>query len=443
MSKHKLNFVIIVLFAALLASCNPMKKNTMKDRADDVKESIIVKTDNGAFLIIKEEIFQAVSKSDNGGFRRISGYTEERISSYDLNTGALIKRIALGEIRENNCLFLGYANGKLWYKSIDKDIGFHARDPKSLEIIVNEEKITEVNPVLKNNLSQPEWSALQRFYGFDSYKNMPMVSDNEGYVYYVDPVSLKAEKSQESIKNFVSANSCLSTSMNIDVNTSINLSGNPRNNLNYFNNDVKEPSFLKGEFLKCSNELSSIQINSSYFDKNKSEIENYKKEIDSLQNILNSIDTTSDERKNKITLKYKTSGTASKIKYLNDRIKYANDNLKRYSDDKFYDIITNDNCVFILSQSDVTDKAKCIISKVKLNADSTVSLKWQTELADFFRNPDKGFDKSSFEMVFSKGNPDLNTMRVIENGEKLVFIFMLKTVCLDISTGKILWSIDL
>ena len=148
MSKHKLNFVIIVLFAALLASCNPMKKNTMKDRADDVKESIIVKTDNGAFLIIREEIFQAVSKSDNGGFRRISGYTEERISSYDLNTGALIKRIALGEIRENNCLFLGYADGKLWYKSIDKDIGFHARDPESLEIIVNEEKITEVNPVL-------------------------------------------------------------------------------------------------------------------------------------------------------------------------------------------------------------------------------------------------------------------------------------------------------
>ena len=108
-----------------------------------------------------------------------------------------------------------------------------------------------------------------------------------------------------------------------------------------------------------------------------------------------------------------------------------------------WQLTTNDNCVFILSQSDVTDKAKCIISKVMLNADSTVSLKWQTELADFFRNPDKGFDKSSFEMVFSKGNPDLNTMRVIENGEKLVFIFMLKTVCLDISTGKILWSIDL
>ncbi len=443
MLKHRFNFIFTILIAVFFTSCNPMKKNTMKDRADDFKESIIVKTDNGSFLIINEEVFQAVSKSDNGGFRRISGYTEERISSYDLNTGALIKRIALGEIRENNCLFLGYANGKLWYKSADKNLGFHARDPGSLDIIVTQEKIMELNPELKNNLSQPEWSALQRFYGFDSYKNMPMISDNSGYVYYVDPVSLKAEKTRESIKDFDFDNNCLSASMKIDVKTNIYLSGNPRNSINYFGKDLKEPSFLKGDFLMSSNEMTSAQTNSSYFEKNKSEIEKYYREIDSLQKILDSIDSSSADRNAKITLKYKTSGTEAKIKYLNDRIKYANDDLERISDDKFYDIVTNDNCVFLLSQSDVTDKAKCIISKVMLNSDTTASLIWQTELTDFFRDPDKGFDKSSFEVVFSKGNPDLKTMRVVENGEKLVFMFMLKASCLDKVTGKILWTADL
>lgn len=441
MLKHKLNIVILILFTAFLASC--MKKNTMKDRADDVKESIIAKTNKGTFLIIKEEVFQAVSKSDNGGFRRITGYTEERISSYDLNTGALIKRIDLGEVRENNCAFLGYTEGKLWYKSIDVKLGFHARDPGTLDVIITQDKITEMNPVLKNNLSQPDWNALQRFYGFDSYKKMPMVSDNEGFVYYIDPVSLKAEKSQESIKNFDFDNNCLSTSMNTEVNTNLNLSGSPRNNIKYFSKDIKEPSFLKGDFLKSSNEMTSDQANPSYFAVYRSEIEGYKREIDSMKKILESADTSATDRNSKINISFKTTRAETKIKNLNDRIKYANDNINRYSDDKLYDIVTADNCVFILSQSDVTDKAKCIVSKVMLNADTTVSLKWQTELTDFFRDPDKGFDKSSFEVVFSKGNPDLNTMRVVENGEKLVFIFMLKAACIDIATGKILWTIDL
>jgi len=44
-----------------------MKKNVMKDTADDIMEAIISKTNDGTFLVIKEEVFQAVSKSDEGG----------------------------------------------------------------------------------------------------------------------------------------------------------------------------------------------------------------------------------------------------------------------------------------------------------------------------------------------------------------------------------------
>ena len=44
--------------------------------------------------------------------------------------------------------------------------------------------------------------------------------------YYVDPVSLKAEKTRESIKDFDFDNNCLSVSMKIDVKTNIYLSGN-------------------------------------------------------------------------------------------------------------------------------------------------------------------------------------------------------------------------
>ncbi|MBK9226439.1 MAG: hypothetical protein IPL67_05160 [Ignavibacteria bacterium] len=119
-----------LILITVTCSCNPMKKDLMKDRADDVKEVIVSKNNDGVFLVIKEEVFQAVSKSDQGGFRRISGYTENRISSYDLNTGALVKRVILGDREENECTFLGETDGKLWYKSVNKDLGVHARDPK-------------------------------------------------------------------------------------------------------------------------------------------------------------------------------------------------------------------------------------------------------------------------------------------------------------------------
>jgi len=420
-----------------------MKKNVMKDTADDVMEAIISKTNEGTFLVVKEEVFQAVSKSDKGGFRQISGYTEYRISSYDINTGQLVKRVVLGDRKENECTFLGETDGKLWYKSVDKKLGVHARDPKTLDVIVTEEKIIEANPFLKNNLSQPEWNSISRYYGFDFLKKMPMVSDNAGYVYYIDPVSLKAEKTTESIKNFDYDNSCTSTSMKLDVNSNIHLSGSPRNSVNIFSKEIKEPSFLKGDFLKSSNAMNAVDANPEFFEPYKKEIEKYLRETDSLKKILQEADTNTTDKFKKTSLQFSLRNAERNIGYIKDKIKYAEDNIKRYSDDEYYEIITGDKSVFLMSQTDVTDQAKAIISKVKLNSDTTVNLQWQTVLNDIYRDPDKGFDKSSFEVVFSKGNPDLRTMRVIDAGDKLIFIFMLKATCIDVVTGKILWTIDL
>lgn len=415
----------------------------MKDIADDVKEAVISKTNNGTFLVVKEEVFQAVSKSDKGGFRQISGYTEYRISSYDLNTGQLVKRIELGDRKDNECTFLGETNGKLWYKSVNKKTGIHSRDGQTLDIIDTEEKIIEANPFLKNNLSQPEWNSVPRYYGFDILKKTPMVSDNSGYVYYIDPVTLKTEKTDGSLKNFDFDNSCTSTSIKTDANSNVYLSGNPRNSINLFSREIKEPSFLKGEFLKSSNVMNAEDANPEFFAPFKKEIEKYLRETDSLKKILGEIDTNTSDKYKKTSLKYNLQSAERNIGYIKDKIKYSEDNIKRYADDMYYEIIKADKSVFVISQTDVTDQSKVIITKVKLNKDTTVNLQWQTVLNDVYRDPDKGFDKSSFEVVFSKGNPNLRTMRVVDGGDKLILIFMLKATCFDVQSGKILWTIDL
>ncbi|MFZ1322218.1 MAG: hypothetical protein WAT71_11740 [Ignavibacteria bacterium] len=372
--KINLSVFLILMLALIFSSCNLMKKNVMEDNCDDVEEVVIAKSSNGFSLIIREEIFQAQSKSDNNGIRQITGYTEYRISDYDLNTGEILKRIELGTREEGYCHFLGQTDGKLWYKSVNPDIGFHAKDPGNLEIIVSEKMIMGTNPFLSGNISKPDWISIHTFYGFDAEKNMPMISDNSGYLYFIDPITLKAEKTSESVKNLKYDENPLTNSIKADDDSRVSLKGDPRNTLDYKNKNLSEPSFLKGEIL-----LSSMKTD------------------------------------------FSGPGIGKK-----DR-----------------EIITDENSIFILSQTDVTDKAKIIISKVKLNEDGTVKLQWESVLDNIFRDPDKGLDRSSFDMVFSKGHPKFNTMRVTHGDNKLVFVFMLKATCIDSDSGKILWSRDL
>ncbi len=443
LSKNQIKKSLALFIAVIVCSCNPMKKDADKDRADDIKEVVVSKNESGVFLVIKEEIFQALSKSDQGGFRRITGYTEDRISSYDINTGALVKRIVLGEREKNECFFLGETNGKLWYKSVDEELGVHARDPGTLSVTVTQKQITEANPFFKDNLSKPEWNTVQRYYGFDVIRMQPMVSDNAGFVYYIDPVSLKADKTSESLKKFDTDNSCTSTSMNTDVSTNLYLQGNPRNSITYSGKEFRDPSFLDGNFLKSSNMVSPDAAGSKFLVPVREKIDMYNNEIDSLKSILEKSDTTSSNLHQKISKKHSYSSAQRKIENLRMKIDHAESDLRRQVENRFFEIVTDDNCVFIMSRSDVSDKAKVVISKICLNKDTSPSLAWQTQLDNVYREPDKGFDKSSFEFVFSKGNPDLSTMRTLYDSNKLVFIFMLTATCIDTDSGRILWSRDL
>lgn len=437
------SFFLAAIFILLFSSCNPMKKNVSKDTADDILEMIISKSGDENFLVSKEEVFQATSKSDNNGIRQITGYTEYRITSYDLNTGNISKRIVLGDRKENECSFLGYTNGKLWYKSVDPKLGFHARDPKTLDVIVTQDRIIEVNPFLNGNISQPEWNNIRTYYGFDIDKNMPMISDNSGYVYFIDTETLKAEKTTESVRNFKFDNNCLTTSIKTNADKTVYLTGSPRCFINMNSKDIKEPNFLKGQFLQSSNVMNVEDSNPAFFLPFKKEIEKITNEIDSINQFIKDADTTSGDKYIQQNVKRNLIYAVRNVEYARTKIENIKKKMGKSRDNDSYEIITEDNSIFILSQTDVTDQAKIIISKVKLNSDTSVTQQWQTVLNDFYRDPDKGFDKSSFEVVFSKGDPDLRTMRVVRGNNKLIFAFMLKAACLDINTGNVIWVRDL
>jgi len=436
MLKVKSVLILLILSSFYLSGCFFFKKDVMKDTADNVEEAIIMKVNDESYLVTKEEIFQATSKSDKGGFRQTSGYREYRLTSYDLNTGNIVKRINLGESDDNYHYLLGPSEGLLWYMSIDKKIGLHARDPKTLEIKVSQNDIVNVNPDLKDNLPTPIWYELRKYYGYDIDKKLPMISDNSGYIYYLNPSTLKAEKTTKSIKNFNYEESTTSTSMNFDKESYLSLTGSPRKHLRIQSKELEEPSFLDGNFLFSSNILNVADVNPDFNSPIMKKKEKRQHELDSLTNRLEEFDENA-------------SNKSWEIKYLKSYIEYAkrdienfNKELENYTNDKYNSIITPDKSIFIIHQSNATDTSKIVISRIKINNDGAEQ-KWETYVPDIFAEPSKVMSKPGFEYVFSKGSPNFSKKRVLFYDNKLVIILMLRAVCIDADNGKILWDIEL
>ncbi len=426
--------IILLISATLLTGC--FKKNVMEDDADDIEEIVIANVGGEKYLVSKESIFQATSKSSKRGIRTTSGYTEYRLSSYNLNSGELIKRIEIGERDDNYLYFLGNTDGKLWYYSQNEKFSLHARDPKTLDIIVTQDQILNVNPFLKGNFPKVKWYELRKYFGYDYAKNIPIVSDNSGVIYSLDPVTFKAEKRSGSISNFEYDKSTQSTSMNVDKDLHVSLSGEPRKHLRLGNKDYDDPNFLKGEFLFSSGVIPAKNIYPEYFAPVLKEIEKKQRYIDSLNSII-------DEQKDETDM-WKTRTTERMRAYVTKAqrdIEKENDKLSKFSNEKINLVISRDKGFFIIHNTSASDTSKVLISKVRFDVENkTASFMWTTILPNIFSDPDKVYEKESFDYVFSKGSPNLRTKRVVYSDDKLVFITMLKAVCIDMNTGSILWE---
>jgi hypothetical protein len=106
-------------------------------------------------------------------------------------------------------------------------------------------------------------------------------------------------------------------------------------------------------------------------------------------------------------------------------------------------IITADGCLFTLSETSGGDKSNCVISKIKMHDDKSVSVVWQTELDNVYRYPEKVLKAGFFETTFKSGNPNYGPLKVILTDKGLILIYNLKMICIDVDSGEIDWQIEL
>jgi hypothetical protein len=436
----KISLLYILVIVVLLNCCTGcffFKKDVMNDTADDVEEAIIASSGGEKFLVMKEEIYQATSKSSKQGIRTTTGYTEYRLSGYNLNTGELVKRIELGEREEGYQFFMGSTEGKLWYVSVDEKTGIHARDPKTLEIIVAQDEIVKANTFLKDNFPKVKWYELRRYYGYDITKGVPLVSDNSGVIYEINPNTYKAERVTGPMTNLNYEENTENTSISVNDKISASLTGSPRKYIRIGSKEFQDLDFLGGSFLHSSSPYNPGIIYPEYYGPVYKELELKQKKVDSLKKLLENFSENEKE------LKHKVRYLEGEIRHENGELERLNKKLDKTENNRFNSVISPDGGFFIIHNTSASDTAKVMISKVSFGKNKDgVKLEWTTVIDKIFSEPEKVYEKGGFEYVFSKGSPDLKTKRVVFSGDKLVYVSMLKAVCISMADGKILWKFD-
>jgi hypothetical protein len=434
--RETLFFSLVIL---LLSSC--FHKDVMSDRADDVASAFIYNGPEGKWIITKEQVFQAQSKESGGGVTQISGYAEYRLTAYDPATGQQTGRVNMGEGIEKSFTILGTTPGKLWLFSIDPELGFHCRNPKTLELISDEKTLTASGSLKGFAFARPEWMKLNQQYGWSAANEKLMLSDMQGYHYYFDPEKNTLEKTEDPIIDYTWAVSKTGSTGYFTKENYVSLRSDGRQKLMYnYEDSTGKFSYLNGEIL--------LDVNPAHDAVRKKNalmiIDNEEKMLkDSIARIHALFPKISVEGRSYSELsneewkaKNKCESMMRHIESLErDKESINRENSKYIDNPVMSDAAGN---LFIIHGSDVTDTSRMQLSKVNLSG-RTFTETWTIKLADFYRDPEKANTKGAFETVFSDGNPNFRFQWFDIADDKLFMISQLQMVCVDVKSGKTLW----
>jgi hypothetical protein len=409
----------------------------MQDRADEIVSTFLYDGKEGRYVICKEAVFQTTSKSSEGGSTSISGYNEYRISSYEVATGKLSARMEMGEGREEGefCL-LGETEGKLWVYSLDKELGLHYRNPKTLEVIATQEQLWK-NPSLKNfPLARPSWTELDEYFGFSWGKNQLILTDAQGFSYYLDPQDFSLQKTNEKAERVFSP-TWLSQSEPYGSSYSLSLKGEHRRVLEMGNkvDSVSHLSFLFGTFVVDNSRERKANRKKSY--------------LDSLRHLQKewSLAVQDYEKAHPANIQ----GYASPIEfsacqtYATQKGSLANLSYQLEHPPGNFGALLSDapHTFLVYHANNISDTSTVQLSYIRENSSPSFLEAWTCPLPFLYFSPDKAYRQSSFETVFSEGSPQYRYQWWEVSGHTLLFIAQLKMACIDLQTGKLLWKQDL
>jgi hypothetical protein len=435
---RNLHLLLIFFSLGALAAC--FHKDVMKDNADNVESPLIYQGPEGDYIICLETIFQANSKSSGGGFTRISGYNDYRLSSYELGTGRLSARIDLGKESDNgHAIVLGQTQGKIWLYSSDKRLGLHCRNPRTLEVMASQDQMAAASSLKTILLATPNPNQLNGYFSFDWESGRPILTDKEGYTYLLNPQDYSIEKTIQKIEPIQVAN-YFSTygewAGKGSAGSGMVLTGDTRKTLQP---QGRPPvgdslSYLFGKIIMDQSPTRAA-------DRMRHDKDSLLSAIHTCEGVIHAYEKANTDALTHIPAQ--VSGYVNYQQHENDLMDLQQQ-LHQLGSGPAQMISDDSNTCFIACADRLSDSARLVITKIRQNKDLSCTEIWRCRLGDIYfdRNMAKK-NMSNFRTVTSKGNPKYDFQWIDMAGGQLVIISQLKMIGIDMKTGKINWGMDL
>lgn len=234
------SFIFIIL-ALAMSSCWTEKS---------VEDAALFSTPEGPSLLVQESHYHITSYSREGGVTTKSGYTYFYLNSLDPKSGKSIGQVRTSKSYKEKPHFIGIIDQKAWFASPKEDLGLHARDLQSLEVVLKASDILEKNPDWGDAFIL-EGGNSNQFYGYLPDSAKIFVTGSSGQFYLFDPKNLALENLEEKPREIPIGKAYLDNQLYFGDSLTFNFRGDLRKEI-YLNRD-KEPvpgiSYLNPKFL--------------------------------------------------------------------------------------------------------------------------------------------------------------------------------------------------
>jgi len=430
---------LIILLFLVISGFSCMYKSVMEGEADDIKKARIYNYQDNNYLVTIEYVYQVMSKESGRGYTMITGHNDPRISVYDLDSGILIARKKTGRIDRYPFEFLGCTEGNLWFYSFEN--GIHTLNPANLEIKLTQDQILKNNPELGERLATCEPYQLPQYFQFNEITRHVVLTDQQGYRYFLDTEILAAKKIDEEYRSFdPRRNRQLETYISSPPPV-LAMNGDLRKQIMVDNREVNSSlTFLEGQFIVDRNPVRTYEGINDHLSAEMEKIEALNNQLLRLNDLNGGRGPAyrTPERDTLNRLHSQRRNSENLIRELEEG--HTTVAREGYSH-RFSHLLSPDtSSFFVLHSSGRTKDANMMISRIKRKGSTALTELWTTEIPGIFHNPDAARETNSFKVVFSKGSPDFSYSQFEMEDNKLIIIWMLHIICIDMETGTLLWK---
>lgn len=429
--------LVFITLAVLLNGC--AFKSVMDGEADDIIKARICSFGDKNYLVMLEAVFQATSKEYNRGVSLVTGHNDLRVSVYDLTNGSLIVRKKTGRQNQQPVEFLGCTDGNLWFYSFED--GIHSLDPLTLETKVSQESVFAENPELRDHLATCEWYQLPQFFQFNEITHQLVLTDDKGYRYLLDPVSIKAKRINWEYRSFDPRRDQPFVTSVASPQSPFALTGDLRKQIKVEGKEVNSDlTFLDGQFIADRNPARTVEGIDARLSGYMIRLEAIYPRIVEM-NSLNGGAGPSRGEPLRDTLRLLENYRYSLEAEVRDLERYRTDVTEDGVSHSYVSLLSPDTTSFFVFHRSGTQKdAYVVISRIQMKNYNTASALWETEIQGLFHDPTDAEETNAFKEVFSKGSPEFVFSFFDIAGNKLIIVWMLHVHCLDLETGRVLWK---